>query len=84
MKHLADQVDSQVLLSEPEFAALENTFKEMGDEGKALHQQTIDAIRSSMEASIRSVFWIGALTMLAAFLVILTIPEVPIGEGTPE
>jgi MFS family permease len=84
LKHLADQVDSQVLLSEPELAALENTFKEMGSEGKALLQQTVDAIRSSMEASIRSVFWIGALTMLAAFLVILTIPEVPIGEGQSE
>ena len=81
LKHMADQVDSQVLLSESDMAALENTFKEMGSEGKALFQQTVDAIRSSMEASVRSVFWIGALTMLAAFLIMLTIPEVPIGEG---
>jgi MFS family permease len=81
LKHMADQVDSQVLLSQSDMEALENTFREMGSEGKALFEQTVDAIRESMEASVRSVFWIGALTMLAAFLLIVTIPEVPIGEG---
>jgi hypothetical protein len=29
------------------------------------------------------VFLIGAVTMLAAFLLITTIPEVPIGSGAP-
>jgi len=78
---MASLVDSQVLLSKPDMAALENTFKKMGSEGEALFQQTVDAIRTSMEASLRSVFWIGALTMLLAFLIIITIPEVLIGEG---
>jgi hypothetical protein len=29
------------------------------------------------------VFWLGAFTMLGAFLIILTIPEVPIGSEPP-
>jgi len=81
---MASLVDSQVLLSEPDMAALKNAFMEMGSEGDALFQQTVDAIRASMEASVRSVFWVGALTMLLAFLLIITIPEVPIGEGQSE
>ncbi len=81
LEHITHLIDSQVLLSEPDMERLENAFKEMGSEGEALLQQTIAAIRSSMEASIRSVFWIGALTMLIAFLLIITVPEVPIGEG---
>ena len=81
---MASLVDSQVLLSKPDMAALENVFKHMGSEGEALFQQTVDAIRASMEASIGIVFWIGALSMLLAFLIIITIPEVPIGEGQAE
>jgi len=81
LEHIAALVDSKVLLSKPDMAALESTFKEMGSDGEARFQQTVEGIRSSMEASLRTVFWIGALTMLAAFLLIITIPEVPIGEG---
>jgi len=33
-----------------------------------------------METGLRSVFLIGAVTMLLAFLLITTIPEVPIGS----
>jgi MFS family permease len=81
---MASLVDSQVLLSKSDMAALENAFIEMGSEGNVLFQKTVDAIRASMEASLRSVFWLGALTTLLAFLLIITIPEVPIGEGQPE
>jgi predicted MFS family arabinose efflux permease len=81
LEHMTDLIDSQVLLSEPDMERLENAFEEMGNEGEALLQQTVAVIRSSMEASIRSVFWIGAVTMLLAFLLIITVPEVRIGEG---
>ena len=77
---MASLVDSQVLLSEPDMAALENTFKQMGSEGEALFHQTVDAIRTSMVAGLRSVFWIGAILMLISFLIIITIPEIPIGS----
>ena len=84
LEHMTALINSQVLLSEQDMAVLENAFMEMGSEGELLFQQTNDAIRSSMEASLRSVFWIGAVTMLLAFLLIITIPEVPIGEGQTE
>ncbi len=76
---MASLGDSQVLLSEQKMAALENTFKEMGSDGQVLFQQTVNAIRNSMEAGLRSAFWVGAVTMLLSFLLIITIPEVPIG-----
>jgi len=81
---MASLVDSQVLLSKPDMEALEKTFKQIGSEGEVLFHQTVDAIRASMAASLRSVFWIGALTTLLSFLIIITIPEVPIGEGQSE
>jgi MFS family permease len=65
----------RVLLSKEALNALEKGFSERGDEGKALFPQTVKAIRGSMEAGLRSVFWIGAVTMLLAFLIICTIPE---------
>jgi MFS family permease len=80
---MASLTDSRVLLSEPDMAALENIFKQMGSEGEALFHQTVDAIRTSMAAGLRSVFWIGAIATLICFLLIITIPEIPIG-GTEE
>jgi hypothetical protein len=80
---MASLVDSQVLLSKQKMAELEGRFMKMGSEGQALFRQTVDALRTSMEAGLRGVFWIGALTMLAAFLLIITIPEVPIGTEAP-
>jgi MFS family permease len=71
--------DPKVLLSEPAMAALENSFKKMGSEKQALFPQTVQAIRTSLQAGLRSVFWVGAITMLLAFLLISTIPEISLG-----
>jgi MFS family permease len=68
--------NSRVLLSAPALAELEGTFKEMGGNGELLFRRTVHAIRTSMEAGLRSVFWIGAITMLLAFLIITTVPEI--------
>jgi MFS family permease len=73
----------RVLLSETAMADLEKRFGEMGSEGHALFTRTVAAIRGSLEISLRSVFWIGAITMLLAFLVILTIPQVTTAEIDP-
>jgi MFS family permease len=81
---MASLVDSQVLLSKSKMAELEEAFKKMGGEGQVLFQQTVDALRSSMEAAIRSVFWVGAITMLLSFFLITTIPEIRIGEEEPQ
>jgi MFS family permease len=76
---MASLTDSKVLLSKPDMADLENAFKQMGSGGEALFHQTVDAIRTSMAAGLRSVFWIGAIATLISFLLIITIPEIPIG-----
>jgi hypothetical protein len=66
--------DPKVLLSQPAMAALEENFRKAGRE--ALFPQTVRAIRTSMEAGLRSVFWVSAITMLLAFLIISTVPQV--------
>jgi MFS family permease len=68
--------NSRVLLSEKALADLEGAFKKMGGDGEMLFQQTVQAIRTSMQAGLKTVFWISALTMLIAFLIISTRPEI--------
>ena len=51
-----------------------------GSNGEELFRQTVDAMRNSMEAGLKRVFWAGAVAMLLALLLITTIPEVPIGS----
>jgi MFS family permease len=67
--------NSRVLLSQPALAELEGKFKEIGGEGNTLFKQAVQAIRTSTLAGFKSVFWISAVAMLLAFLLICTIPE---------
>jgi hypothetical protein len=84
LKQVADHAtmtslgNPRVLLSQPALAALEETFKKGGSEGRELFQQTTRAIRASLEAGLRSVFWLGAITMLLSFVLISTVPEIPL------
>jgi len=71
----------RVLLDEPAMASLEETFMNRGAEGKRLFEQTVEAIRTSLEASLRSVFWIGAIMMLLSFILISTIPAVSLEDN---
>ena len=73
---MASLGNSRVLLSKPAMAALEDTFNRMEGEGQDLFRQTVQAIRISMESGLRRVFWINAIAMLLAFLLIITVPEV--------
>jgi MFS family permease len=75
---LASMADPRVLLSSEAMTTLEKAFIGAGDRGPALFQETIKAIRSSLEASLRMVFLISAIITLASWFLILTIPEVPI------
>jgi MFS family permease len=68
--------NSRVLLSRPAMVSLEETFKKMGSEGPRLFRQTVQAIRISMEAGLRSIFWIAAIAALLSFLLICTVPEI--------
>jgi len=68
--------DPKVLLSRPAMAALEASFKNGGGHGQELFNQTVQAIRKSMEAGLRSVFLLSAITMLLAFIIICTVPQI--------
>jgi MFS family permease len=70
--------NSRVLLSKPAMQSLEQSFSQAGDDGKESFRQTVQAIRGSMEFSLRMVFVVGAVTMFLAFLLVLFIPEVSI------
>lgn len=77
---IASLSDQKVLLNASALDALSKPFEAKGEEGKALYKQTVQAIRDSMQSGIRSVFLIGAIGMLLAFLIICTIPRNAIGE----
>lgn len=64
--------DSRVLMDSNAMAGLENALS--ADE--SLYSQTVSAIRSALRSGLKTVFLIGAVTLLAAFLFIMTIPEV--------
>jgi MFS family permease len=66
----------RVLLSKPAMITLRETLGKRGNDGHALLEQTVQAIRTAMTAGLRAVFIIGAVTMLLAFLLIATIPEI--------
>jgi MFS family permease len=83
-KTMASIGNPKVLLSQQAMLELESKFKKTGSGGQVLFQQTVQAIRSSMEAGLRSIFWVGAITMLLAFLLLSTIPEIPLDGGAPD
>jgi MFS family permease len=74
----------RVLLQESSKAALRESLIKTGEDGQKLFEQTIDAIHTSMEAGLRIVFIIGAVTMLMAFLLITTIPVISLDKPVDE
>ncbi len=81
---LGELVDSRVLLSPEAMAALEQAMEPAGEQARDLFEQTVLALRDSLKTSLRTVFLINAVCALASFLLILTIPEVPIDVETPD
>jgi MFS family permease len=69
-----------VLLSKDKLAGLERALKNNGSQENDLFNQTIEMMRHSMTAGLRGVFLIGAITMLLALLLVLTLPETPVGS----
>ena len=74
--------DPRVLLLQTEMDALEATFA--AGEQSALFPRIVEAIRNSMTIGIRSVFWICAVTMLLAFLLICTVPRNSLDDTPPD
>jgi hypothetical protein len=59
-------------------ASLRETLHAETPDGKATLDQTVSAIRNSMEAGLRIVYILGAIAMLLTFLTICTIPQISI------
>ena len=84
VSRLADQAtmtslgNPRVLLSESAMASLRETLRAETPDGKATLDQTVSAIRNSMEAGLRIVYILGAIAMLLTFLTICTIPQISI------
>lgn len=77
--------DPDALLSKTEMDRLQEALKtDNVEESQALFDQTIDAIRSSLESGLKMVFIISAVTALLAFLLILTIPVIPMDRPAGE
>ena len=69
----------RVLLNQKDMDDLEADFTANGR--AALFPQTVNAIRGSLASGVRSVFWVSAVTMLAAFLLICTLPVKSRGDA---
>ncbi len=81
---LTSLADPRVLLSPQAMKALESKLKDIETRESALFDETVQAIRNSLEASLNMVFRIAAVTTLASFLLILTIPEVSMDAEVPD
>jgi MFS family permease len=68
--------DPKALLSPTAKKELKVKLSQAGSDGDRLFEETLQAVRASMEAGLKSVFLLGAVAMLISFLFILTIPEV--------
>jgi hypothetical protein len=75
---LASLTDSGVLIRPEAKTTLKEAFNEFGSRGPELYEETVQAIRDALEAGLKTIFLIGAVTMLIAFLLVVTIPEISI------
>jgi energy-coupling factor transporter transmembrane protein EcfT len=74
--HLESLADPRVLMSQDAMKELQNAFNKNDGQGAVLFNQTVQAIRSSMQSGLRVLFLVGSAALFVAFLLILTIPEV--------
>ncbi len=68
--------NARVLLLETERESLRATIGKTGGNVQEMLDQTILAIRLSLESGLRVIYIIGAIAMLLTFLIICTIPEI--------
>lgn len=68
--------DPKSLLSPTAKNELKAKLSNAGTDGEELFAKTLQSVRASMEAGLKSVFLLGAVAMLISFLLILGVPEV--------
>jgi MFS family permease len=69
-----------VLMDKSALAELEKVCDQIEDNNPELFDQTIQAVRGALQSGLKVVFLLGAIALLVALLIILTIPEVSIEE----
>ena len=70
--------DPSVLMSKNAMAKLKTACEGIEKGDTILFDETVQAIRSSLQAGLKVLFLTGAFALLFAFLLISTIPRVPI------
>jgi MFS family permease len=73
--------DYRVLLSNDALNNLEKTINKIEGATPELFNKTVSAIRSSAESGLKIVFLLGAVTMALAFLLIVTVPIIPMDRA---
>jgi hypothetical protein len=76
--------DSRALLSPAAMDTLRRTIAQKGDGSPALFDQTVEAIRSSLESGLKVVFLMSAISLVLSFILILTIPIIPMDRPVEE
>jgi len=90
LSQIADQdalltlTNPRVLLQPEAMESLDRAINEAGENQPDLFEKTIQSLRNSLKISLRTVFLINAVCTLISFLLILTIPEIPIDVVTPD
>jgi MFS family permease len=74
----------RILLSAQALSDLREVFTRAGGQALVLYEQTVETIRASLGSALHAVFLISAMTMLFAFLLILTIQEISLEERPHE
>jgi len=73
----------RILLDEDAREELQNTIQGEDGNNQQLFEQTEKAIRNSLQSGMHNIFWIGAIMMLLAFLIICTVPRNSMIEEDP-
>lgn len=76
--------DPGVLMSKGSMAELKESFNKVKGQDSLLFENTVQSVRGALQSGLRVVFLIGAIALLLAFLIIITIPEVPLDNGGME
>ena len=70
--------DPRVLMSKDAMDELKSAFSTIEEKQPALFDETVQAIRISLQSGLRVLFLVGSVALLIALLFIITIPKVPI------
>ncbi len=73
--------DPGVLMSKDSMAGFKAAFSKAQGLDHELFENTIQSVRGALQSGLRVVFLIGSIAILLAFLIIITIPEVPLNNG---